>query len=274
MISFHAQRADGWGIESSDKPMKFPAGERHIIDAAPDDEVPLFVVVRGSNANHYALAAMWIDLQHRKGHKVAAIIPYLPGARQDRGEPLGALVYARIINAMQADQVITFDPHSTVMPKMIDNLTVVDSTKVVLHAVGREQYQGVIAPDKGARARAQRVADAMSVPCYQASKVRDFTTGKLSSFACEPIPEATNVLVVDDICDGGGTFLGLADATNLPASRLGLWVSHGVFSGQPKVLHQMYRRIYTTDSHPGSLRPNYADITIPIVSYLAKEIRL
>jgi ribose-phosphate pyrophosphokinase len=97
--------------------------------------------------------------------------------------------------------------------------------------------------------RASRVAAACHLPLYRAEKHRDSDTGKLSGFTCEPLPETGRFLIVDDICDGGGTFMGLAEATGVPKDRLGLYVSHGVFSGSAHLLHNHFGEIVTTDSY-------------------------
>jgi ribose-phosphate pyrophosphokinase len=81
-----------------------------------------------------------------------------------------------------------------------------------------------------------------------ATKHRDAGTGKLSSFA---VPELRThkVLIVDDICDGGGTFVGIARA--LPENHthmLGLYVTHGLFSRGIGELVKYFTRIFTTDS--------------------------
>jgi ribose-phosphate pyrophosphokinase len=111
-----------------------------------------------------------------------------------------------------------------------------------------QRYQGIIAPDKGSIKRATDVARACHIPVYLAEKHRDPDTGRLSEFTCEPLPDEGKFLVVDDICDGGGTFMGLANATGLPMERLGLYVSHGVFSGQAENLFAYFDEIWTTDS--------------------------
>jgi ribose-phosphate pyrophosphokinase len=167
----------------------------------------------------------------------------------------GAYEYASFINGMAIDKIITFDPHSRMLPEMIKNLTVIDSTRLVRqHVVGHadqglpQRYQGIIAPDKGAVERAGKVADACHIPLYKAEKVRDKDTGKLSGFTCESLPDTGRFLVVDDICDGGGTFMGLAQAAGVGRDRLGLFVSHGVFSGNASHLWNHFSEIWTTDS--------------------------
>ncbi|KQO64540.1 phosphoribosyltransferase family protein [Curtobacterium sp. Leaf261] len=242
--------------------MHFPAGEAHVkvaddnADKGPLTEVATIVGAQGSMADDLVMLGMWADAVRQRGSKSVACIPYLPGARQDRGLPFGAKVYADILNGFHIDQVVAFDPHSPVIVGLVERLTVVSSDRVIRNAVvGRrdrdvpQRYDGIIAPDKGAVARATAVADACHLPVFRAEKHRDESTGKLSSFSCEPLPETGRFLVVDDICDGGGTFMGLAESTGLPKERLGLWVSHGVFSGRAPALAEHFGEIVTTDSY-------------------------
>jgi len=94
------------------------------------------------------------------------------------------------------------------------------------------------------------VADALSIPVYKTEKKRDEATGKLSGFSVEPLPSKGRFLLVDDICDRGGTFLGLAEASGLPKERLDLFVSHGVFSHDAtETLPEKFGHIYTTNSY-------------------------
>jgi ribose-phosphate pyrophosphokinase len=297
MIEFYLESrgSDGSLTPAHDRPMTFPAGEQHLVEATASEPASAeaagraaAVVVRGTDMNEYALAGMWLDLaRQREGAQAhpSLLVPYLPGARADRGRPFGAKVYADLVNAAaaQASRVVCFDPHSPVMPALIDNLIVVDSTRAVLDAVRLTGLRstpgglaGVICPDKGAVERASRVAEALGVSVFQAYKHRDFTTGRLSGFSCEPLPPTGTLLVVDDICDGGGTFRGLAEATGLPAERLALYVSHGVFSGSEEAgaptLRRHFSRIVTTDSHPGHDRAGVATHILPVLPYLLAAI--
>ena len=235
--------------------MKFPGGENHIKMESASAPYPTVAYITGANLDDYMVGALWADIAQQRGIKTTAVIPYLPGARADRGEPFGAKTYAAVIDAAGYDRIVCFDPHSPVMPSLINTpLTVIHSSDFIPEALKDEQYVGVIAPDKGAVERAMLVSEKLGVPLYKAEKVRDFETGKLSGFTCEPVPTEGNLLVVDDICDGGYTFVGLAGAINTDSSNLDLWVSHGVFSGNAPQLNSIYRKIHTTDSHPGASR--------------------
>lgn len=269
-----------------DRFMRFPAGEAHVVEGSYPFEIEKgFVLIQGADANDYLSAAMWIDLMHQRGAKVAALVPYLPGARQDRGRPFGAQVYANLINSLGADQVITVDPHSSVMPELVDNLTVIRAWRVVQVALGTSVvsdtvasgYVGVICPDEGAYERTEQVGHALQLPVYHATKKRDFATGKLSGFACEKLPEEGRLLVVDDICDGGGTFLGLAEATGLGPDRLDLWVTHGIFSGDRTAsvaLSDAFGDVFTTDSHPGYKNSYVSPYVFRLLPQLASVVWL
>jgi ribose-phosphate pyrophosphokinase len=250
--------------------MNFPAGEAHIkLVRENDGKGPLTEVARtyGHTGQDLMTLAMWANAAHTRGAKTVLLMPYLPAARADRGLAFGAKVYANMINAMNLDQVICFDPHSPVMPERINRLTILDSAHLIRqHIVGRadsdehaQRYTGIIAPDAGAIARAQHVADTCHLPLYRALKHRDEDTGKLSGFTCDELPADGKYLVVDDICDGGGTFIGLAKATGLPADQLGLYVSHGVFSGNASQLAEHYDEIWTTDSFGADPKPATGD---------------
>lgn len=231
----------------------FPAGEAHI-NFTPTATVQI-ADLRGADGNDLFALAMWADACKRfESLKTVLLLPYLPGARQDRGS-LDARVYANFINDLDLDRVVCVDPHSDVMPALIDRLDVVDIVELMAWKTLRGKWVGVISPDIGARKRAEKVAGLLDVPVYQAMKHRDFATGKLSNFTCEEIPATVTgkLLVVDDICDGGGTFIGLADALNLLPKQLDLWVTHGVFSnGAVERLLDHYGQVFCTDSHPGS----------------------
>lgn len=270
MLTTFAQVPQGFTVRSSAAAMTFPAGEAHLKTEAAAGETPLYLYLTGTDANEYMSAAMWIDYAHQGGNKVSALIPYLPGARQDRGTPFGAQVYANLINAMKADEVVCFDPHSPVMPALVHNLRTVSPEAVIARAVRKSlsEYAGVICPDEGAKSRTAVTAEALGLPLFHAAKHRDFATGKLSGFTCDELPAEGRFLVVDDICDGGGTFMGLAAATGLGPDRLDLWVSHGVFSGNAAQLAQAYGSIYTTDSHPGAANPAVGASITPLISHL------
>jgi ribose-phosphate pyrophosphokinase len=254
-------------VASAHKIFQFPVGESHI-NFAPTATTQI-AFLTGADGNDLMALAMWADAIHRYNSELESILilPYLPGARADRGTPLGAKVYADFINSLDIDKIVTLDPHSDVAPALYDRLHVVslDQLPIWNHLIHPDrpmngivfnwEVDGIIAPDLGARKRAEAVAAKLEVPIFQAMKHRDFRTGELSGFSCEPLPRTPgrHFLLVDDICDGGGTFLGLADTLNLLPENLGLWVTHGIFSNDAEMkLVEKFNFLASTDSHPGS----------------------
>jgi ribose-phosphate pyrophosphokinase len=104
-------------------------------------------------------------------------------------------------------------------------------------------YSGIIAPDKGSVDRASAVARDLGLPVYFGEKTRDVETGRLTGFIFPDVHVGHRYLVVDDICDGGGTFIGLAaDAPH--DVFLDLYVTHGLFTKGTEALSKSFGRLY------------------------------
>lgn len=187
------------------------------------------------------------------------VLPYLPSARGDHDVPNAATSNARLAAACDLTHLITADPHSPVWldaftahsEATVIRLPVVDM--IVAAVADDPRIDGVIAPDAGAHDRAAAAARALSVPLYTAGKHRDSTTGRLSGFhPPADLPTHGHYLIVDDICDGGGTFAGLA--ANIAGARLSLWVTHGGFTGPDHSASIMgsFANVFTTDSLPSA----------------------
>jgi len=265
-IAFRAKTVQGWTVKSPLQPFLFPDGAAHIKGADHETVFEAQIAdVRGLSHDDLFTLAMWADAVGYRAEKKVVILPYLPGARMDRGVPTGAFVYADFILGMiEPDQIITLDPHSeAALQFYLDHPTVDVSVfpveRIIRHEVqdpdqdthANNIYQGVIAPDKGAHGRAAAAARVMgNLPVYTGGKTRDFNSGKITGFHMEDeLPDEGRFLIVDDICDGGGTFLALAEATGLPKDRLDLWVTHGIFSKGFKDLRRHFGTIHTTDSY-------------------------
>lgn len=189
-------------------------------------------------------------------------VPYLPYARADRrfvlGDTYGLGVFGALINSLALDSVITLDPHSPAAFTSINRLNTLDPLKYIERAIvefwrshNRPRAISLLFPDAGAQ---QRYQLPNTIGCntveirldqFNSTKIRNPETGRLTGFQVPVIPSQPT-LVIDDICDGGGTFNGLAP--QLPEPR-GLYITHGIFSGDMQVLQSNYPNIYTTDSY-------------------------
>lgn len=231
---------------------------------------PTALLLRPRSLDTFFAALAWVDALAARGHAVPRLLlPCVPGARQDRLNPSGDYLdtlysIAQAINARHFPSVTVLDPHSLVTPALIDRCHIVYAS---LPFVAKHDYLGVIAPDGGAEKRAGAVAQVLGVPLFHAWKRRDVATGALSGFACEPL-EPGGYLVVDDLCDGGGTFVGLAETIGGRA-RLDLFVTHGLFTKGTDELLRHFHRIYTTDS---TLHDKPGVRVIPSCASLLREL--
>jgi ribose-phosphate pyrophosphokinase len=181
-------------------------------------------------------------------------MPYVPYARQDRvcspGEALGAAVFCKLINDQDYASVTVVEPHSDVTPALLQRTRIVDASAFLAAALRAPQFErGVtfLAPDAGAHKRVQALAKKLKVPdVLFAQKVRDPRTGRITETRAPDVIPAQPILVVDDICDGGRTFLELARAMRPKTDQpLYLYVTHGIFSHGFDELNSLYDRIFT-----------------------------
>lgn len=238
---------------------KFPGGEWHAeVPSFNEEPVTIFAKIRTWDDFGKLLVVMSaISCQPSYIH---LFIPYFPGARQDRNPggntPLTVQVYMQAITPY-VSRLTVLDVHSAAAGLVLahwmeyNSLVLLDSAEIVKRTVRNITH--VIAPDDGAQGRAQWAADALGVPVITCGKKRDFATGALSGFTVPELPDnpwwRNRYLIVDDICDGGGTFVGLLNEIrkqelNAPVD---LFVAHGIFSKGFGPLSG-FDNIYTTDS--------------------------
>jgi len=236
----------------------FYGGEPHI-KINPDFDLTQKVTVthRINSFNDLGLLCVAVDaLKHMGISEIEAFIPYFPAARQDRlmisGEPLTVKVYSDIINSMNLRKVMVFDPHSEVTPALLNNCEVIPNYHFISQIIEQlGENVKLISPDGGALKKIYKVSEFLGgLEVVECSKNRDVKTGKLSGFKVyEEDLNGADCLIVDDICDGGGTFIGLAEELKRKnAGNLYLAVSHGIFSKGTEELQKHFTKIYTTNS--------------------------
>ncbi|TDN52635.1 MULTISPECIES: ribose-phosphate diphosphokinase [Buttiauxella] len=188
-------------------------------------------------------------------------LPWLPYARQDRhmqaGDSFALKVFAMQLNTLGFDKVFVLDPHSEAAAAAINNLVAIpqevclQGSNALVSAL-REGRLMLIAPDAGALKKIHLVAQATGASTFGIlTKQRDVASGVLTGFALVAGDVAgKDVLIADDLCDAGGTFIGSAEVLRKAGARsVGLYVTHGLFSkGVAHLLNQGIDKIYTTTS--------------------------
>lgn len=240
----------------------FPGGEVHI--RLPDFIVntPMFTVkvtiTDSSKLMQLLLVKEALDNYFPNAEKHLEML-YLPYARQDRrcreGEAFSLKVFVDIINTLKFDTIRIADVHSyaalDVFKSKVQHVTVKD----IFFKVSRKFNTNnllIVAPDQGAISRATDIADLLFVDLFIAKKTRlgnkvvyqDFTNSEALSI------QGRNLLIIDDICDGGATFIALVEKLRKGNPRsISLYVTHGIFSrGITPLLDAGITKIYTTNS--------------------------
>jgi len=212
---------------------------------------------RPKNGHDVIKILMAKDALIRYGFRsVQLVIPYLPYARQDRvcneGEAFSLKVFCEMINSANFSRVHILDPHSDVGSALLDNVVIHSNEEYVRLAMElRINPINLVSPDVGASKKCQRL---MSTGLFdgliKCDKSRDLKTGALTGFeVLSGDVEGKDCLMVDDICDGGGTFMGLAKELKIMgAGRMFLFVTHGIFSKGLDGLGDVFEKIYCTNS--------------------------
>jgi ribose-phosphate pyrophosphokinase len=252
--------------EISFKSFTFPDGQPHIkIDISTLVGVAscqiqtriatmndLFLVLAAKNALDYA-GVEQVDLT----------VSYLMAARMDRvmndGEPFSLKIVADSINSGGFKRIKIFDPHSDVSTALIHRSVAIDNAALVAAALDdftqrfpelMAKGHCLVSPDSGALKKVYKVAQKIGVTdVAECIKHRDVKTGHLSGFKTfEEDFQQKACFIVDDICDGGGTFAGIGELfKNRNAGVVVLVVSHGIFSRGLSIPAVDF--IYTTNSY-------------------------
>lgn len=253
--------------------------EWRILNLDKDDEVEFIIkVVNLELAKDVIFLASILETLHdycvELNHpSISLYLPYLPYARADRRFSEGSIIPLQIFTFMLAkiNSIVPIktlyvdDLHSQVARNELTNHDINFEERTQLECFKSHvlyshvpEYSAIVAPDKGSVEKARTIANYMKLPLIVINKERK--DGKISTtldhfeendliFDKSMVDkfDLSNVLVVDDICDGGGTFVSVAKTLReIPTmGALHLHVTHGIFSGDAiKNLNEYYSRIY------------------------------
>lgn len=203
-------------------------------------------------------------------------IPYFPFARQDHPPHSDLAAFISAIDAQRQTPmtIVTYDPHSEAVELLCQQTKNIELrvrnkefryhvAHYLKHAVepDEEKKPVLIIPDAGAAKKYLNFFQSEFNDLFQGyilcSKFRDQETGNLSHFSVsdpEGFTTKPNIqyVILDDICDGGGTFIGIAEELQqmlVSPENLHLFISHGIFSKGTDTLFKYFSTIATTDSY-------------------------
>lgn len=247
----------------------------HTADASVNDSLmELFLMVRA--------------LKRASAQSVTAIIPYYGYARQDRKTtprvPISASDIAMMLEDGGVDRVIAVDLHCGQIQGFfhdtpVDNLYA--STIFVPYFASKELKNPVIlSPDAGGVDRAKRFKELLADLGVETSfgiiiKQRA-SAGVVGKMDLVGDVEGCDVIIVDDLCDTGGTLARAAEELKtFGAERVFACITHPVFSGPAlkRLEASSFTEVVVTDTIPHSadkLPENI--ITLSVAPLLAEVV--
>jgi len=171
--------------------------------------------------------------------RVTAVIPYFGYARSDKKDrprvPIAAKLVSNLIRTAGAERVLTIDLHASQIQGFFD--IPVDHLYAAPIMVNYFQTNPleklvVVAPDTGGAERARAYAKRLDAELALCDKRRERANVAEVMNVVGDV-ENKNCLIIDDMCDTGGTICKVADALyKAGANRIFAGFTHAVLSGK------------------------------------------
>lgn len=242
--------------EKSDIPFsisRFPDGEVQVTLGEFKRKESILVLCRITNAEELFIISQVINILDRHGVVYDINIYYLMGMRMDRvmdfNRPFTLEIVIDILSNSKAENIRVLEPHSTRFESLGgERFSNLEDPFLIGLKKGLFITHQIVLPDAGAKARYQ--TDSATVLC---SKIREEATGKLLKFQVDNPSSihGNSLLIMDDLCDGGGTFCGIAEELKkyVPEAEIDIFVTHMVNPRGIDTLSLNFKRVYFTNSY-------------------------
>lgn len=215
-------------------------------------------------------------LKRNVAGELTAVIPYFGYTRQDKvhrkGECLSAQLVAEMIETVGFEEVITVDCHS----QRALGFFKIPTQNLFPETIFDQKISGdlVMAPDKGAVHRAQRLAKIFRAQVGFLEKDRDLITGKIRITKIKGEVAGKTVVIADDMITSGGTVVLAAEVfKKAGASKIFVWATHPLLvKDAPKVLQaSAVEKVFVSDTIPIPKEKRFAKLEIISVAPLIAE---
>lgn len=183
---------------------------------------------------------LMIDAAKRaSAYKVVAVIPYYGFARQDRKDKprvaIGSKLVANMLEAAGADRIITMDLHAPQIQGYFDiPVDHLESSSVFIPYIDSLKLENLTfaAPDVGSANRIREIATYFEVDMVICDKHRK-RANEIASMVVIGDVANRDVVLIDDICDTGGTLAKSAALLKEKGARsVRALITHPVLSGK------------------------------------------
>jgi ribose-phosphate pyrophosphokinase len=182
---------------------------------------------------------LMIDAAKRaSAYKVIAVIPYYGYARQDRKDrprvAIGSKLVANMLVAAGADRIITMDLHAPQIQGYFDiPVDHLDSSAIFIPYIESLELENLTfaAPDVGSANRIREIASYFEVDMVICDKHRKRANEIASMVVIGDVTDR-DIVLIDDICDTGGTLAKSAGLLKEKGARsVRAFCTHPVLSG-------------------------------------------
>lgn len=223
----------------------------------------MFIIQPTSNpANNNLMELMIITdaLRRSSAQRITAVIPYFGYARQDRRTksrtPISAKLVANLLTEAGVDRVLTMDLHAAQIQGFfdipVDNLyaSPIFALDIEHNFKGKLEQLTIVSPDVGGVARARDLAQRLGCGLAIVDK-RRVKPGEVADMTVIGDVTGQICIMVDDICDTGGTLSKAADVLLAAgATEVHAYTTHGVLSGNAveRITASSMKSLVITDS--------------------------
>src|SRR5437762_11048471 len=219
---------------------KFSDGEicPIFLESVRGDYVFLVQSTHSPTDNLMELLLMIDAAKRASAYKVIAVIPYYGYARQDRKDrprvAIGSKLVANMLTAAGADRVVTMDLHAPQIQGYFDiPVDHLDSSAIFIPYIESLKLENLTfaAPDVGSANRIREIASYFEVEMVICDKQRKRANEITSMVVIGDVVER-DIILIDDICDTGGTLTKSAGLLREKGARsVRAFCTHPVLSG-------------------------------------------
>ena len=183
---------------------------------------------------------LMIDAAKRaSAYKIIAVIPYYGYARQDRKDKprvaIGSKLVASLLERAGADRIITMDLHAPQIQAFFDiPVDHLDSSAIFIPYIQQLKLENLTfaAPDVGSTNRVREIASYFNCEMVICDKHRK-RANEIASMVVIGDVAGRDVVLIDDICDTGGTLAKSASLLKDKGARsVRAFCTHPVLSGK------------------------------------------
>ncbi len=264
----------------------FKNGERrvHVTEEVKGQDIGLIQSFSEPADSYIIEFALIMDALFRLGaRRVFAVIPWFGYSLQDKafrpGEPIASKVIASMLSSQSVYRFILMDLHNNSISGFFSVPSSVLSSDALFISDIKKQGRDVVlvSSDFGGLKRVGRFAEKMKLPMANIDKRRDLVSGQVVAFALAGDVAGKNVVIVDDLINGGSTAVEAARILRENgAKHISIYAAHAIFADNcaQRLQESEIDEVIVTDTIDVSTKQFPKLRVLSVASIIASELKL